>query len=205
MNIKNMMTIKSAVYVKSAPTLHFCTDTLLPEYAFIGRSNVGKSSLINYITGIKGLAKTSNTPGKTQCLNFFIINNSWHLVDLPGLGYAKISRSKREKWETLIAEYLQKRKQLLCTFFLIDVRHSPQKIDLEFMEWMAEKALPFVIVFTKIDKLSKTALDKNITQYRNELFKSWQELPEIFLTSSEGNIGKEELLSFITETNKILL
>lgn len=199
------MTIKTATYVKSAPSLKICPDPNIPEYAFIGRSNVGKSSLINYITGIKGLAKTSSTPGKTQSLNFFIINQSWHIVDLPGLGYAKISKIKREKWEALISEYLIKRKQLLCTFFLIDIRHKPQTIDLEFMEWMAQKSLPFVIVFTKTDKLSKSALAIQVTAYKNELFKSWEELPEIFLTSAEKGVGKEAILEFIAETNKLLL
>ena len=199
------MTIKTAVYVKSAPSIKICPDTNIPEYAFIGRSNVGKSSLINYITNIKGLAKTSSTPGKTQSLNFFIINKSWHLVDLPGLGYAKTSKIKREKWETLISEYLIKRKQLLCTFFLIDIRHVPQAIDLEFMEWMAEKSLPFVIVFTKIDKLSKSEININVTNYKNELFKSWEELPEMFLTSAEKGTGKEGIIDYIAETNKLLI
>ena len=199
------MIIKSAVFTKSAPSFRISPDHNMPEYAFIGRSNVGKSSLINYITGNKGLAKTSSTPGKTQLLNFFLINNSWYLVDLPGMGYAKTSKVNREKFETLIAEYLEKRKQLLSTFLLIDIRHVPQKIDMEFMEWMAEKSLPFVIVFTKIDKLSKLELNKNLIHYKKELLKNWEELPEMFLTSAEKNIGKEEILNYIEKTNKIVV
>ena len=198
------MIIKSAVFVKSAPSFRISPDHNMPEYAFIGRSNVGKSSLINYITGIKNLAKTSSTPGKTQLLNFFLINSSWYLVDLPGLGYAKTSKVNREKFETLIADYMVNRKQLLSTFLLIDIRHTPQKIDIEFMEWMAEKSLPFVIVFTKTDKLTKAELKKNLTHYKNELLKSWEELPEMFLTSSDKNIGKEEIINFIENTNKIV-
>jgi len=199
------MIIKSAVFVKSAPSLRISPNHNMPEYAFIGRSNVGKSSLINFITGIKGLAKTSSTPGKTQLINYFLLNNSWYLVDLPGLGYAKTSKVNREKFENIIADYLCNRKELLSTFLLIDIRHAPQKIDVEFMEWMAEKSLPFVIVFTKIDKLTKAELNKNLTYYKNELLKSWEELPDIFLTSSEKNIGKDEIISFIEKTNKILL
>ena len=199
------MIIKSAVFVKSAPSFRVSPTHSKAEYAFIGRSNVGKSSLINNIIGIKGLAKTSSTPGKTQLLNYFLINEDWYLVDLPGLGYAKTSKVNREKFETLIAEYLENRKELMATFLLIDVRHAPQKIDMEFMEWMAEKSLPFVIVFTKIDKLTKAELTKNVTHYKNELLKKWEELPEMFLTSSEKNIGKEEIISYIEQTNKLLL
>ena len=198
------MLIESAVFVISSPSLLLCPKGNKPEYAFIGRSNVGKSSLINYITHTKNLAKTSNTPGKTQLINFFLINESWHLVDLPGFGYAKISKKKREKFEILISSYLRNRKQLLCTFLLIDIRLEPQIIDLEFMEWMAEKELPFVIVFTKTDKLSKTELHKNLTFYKNELLKCWEELPEIFLTSAEKQIGKKEIIDFIAKTNKLI-
>jgi len=198
------MVIKSAVFTKSAPSFRISPEHNMPEYAFIGRSNVGKSSLINYITGNKGLAKTSSTPGKTQLLNFFLINNSWYLVDLPGMGYAKTSKVNREKFETLIAEYLEKRKQLLNTFLLIDIRHTPQKIDMEFMEWMAEKSLPFVIVFTKTDKLTKSELNKNLAHYKSELLKSWEELPEIFLTSAINKSGSDAILDFISSNNKLI-
>jgi len=198
------MVIKSAVFTKSAPSFRISPEHNMPEYAFIGRFNVGKSSLINYITGNKGLAKTSSTPGKTQLLNFFLINNSWYLVDLPGMGYAKTSKVNREKFETLIAEYLEKRKQLLNTFLLIDIRHTPQKIDMEFMEWMAEKSLPFVIVFTKTDKLTKSELNKNLAHYKSELLKSWEELPEIFLTSAINKSGSDAILDFISSNNKLI-
>jgi len=199
------MNIETAVYLKSAPSLSLCPKEIRPEYAFIGRSNVGKSSLINYITQTKNLAKTSNTPGKTQLINFFLINNAWFLVDLPGFGYAKTSKKKREKFEILISSYISKRKQLLCTFLLIDIRLEPQKIDLEFMAWMAEKGLPFVLVFTKTDKLNKTELHKKLSNYKQELLKNWEELPEIFLTSAAKETGKEGIIDFIEKTNKLLI
>jgi len=197
------MKISSALFIKSAPALNSCPEPNMPEYAFIGRSNVGKSSLINMLTAQKGLAKTSSTPGKTQYINFFLINDSFYWVDLPGLGYAKTSKTNREKWEKNTTAYLLKRRNLLATFLLIDCRISPQKIDIDFMTWLAENQLPFVIVFTKIDKLSKNQLEINIASYKKTLLESWEELPPLFLTSSEKNIGKEDILSFVNETNEI--
>jgi len=199
------MIIESAVFVKSAADMKGCPDEKKAEYAFIGRSNVGKSSLINFLTGAKGLAKTSSTPGKTRLINYFLINDCWFIVDLPGLGYAKISKKVREEFEKKIKSYLSRRKQLLCTFLLIDVRHAPLPTDLELMQWMAENELPFVIVFTKTDKLSKTELHKNITKYKQELLKSWESLPAFFYTSTLQKTGREEILGFIEETNKLLV
>lgn len=198
------MKIETALFFKSASTISQCPDVQLPEYAFIGRSNVGKSSLINYITGLKGLAKISGTPGKTQLINYFIINNSWHLVDLPGIGYAKVSKKSREKFAHNTSSYLVNREQLLCIFMLLDIRHSPQKIDMEFMSWMATKGLPFVMVFTKADKLNKAEIARNLNTYKSEMLEEWEELPPIFVTSSTDRTGKEEILSFIEETNKLM-
>lgn len=167
------------------------------EFAFIGRSNVGKSSLINMLTGIKGLAKTSGKPGKTQLINHFIIDDSWYLVDLPGYGYAKASKVQRDKWEKFIVDYLTNRTNLTNLFVLLDARLEPQKIDLEFMNWCGEKQIPFSMVFTKIDKLSSSALQKNLMRYRKEMLKFWEELPPVFTTSSESAFGKEKLLNYI--------
>jgi GTP-binding protein len=167
------------------------------EFAFIGRSNVGKSSLINMLTGIKGLAKTSGKPGKTQLINHFIVDDSWYLVDLPGYGYAKASKVQRDKWEKFIVDYLTNRSNLVNLFVLLDARLEPQKIDLEFMNWCGEKQIPFSMVFTKIDKLSSSALQKNLMRYRKEMLKYWEELPPVFTTSSESAFGKEKLLNYI--------
>ncbi len=196
------MQIKSAEFVISSTSFDKCPKADLPEYAFIGRSNVGKSSLINMITGEKKLAKTSCTPGKTQLINHFIINKSWYLTDLPGFGYAKVSKKTRAKWEKMIRGYLLKRKNLLTTFILIDSRIEPQKSDIEFMEWMGANRLPFVIIFTKTDKLKNNELIKNIEHCKKALKESWEELPCMILSSTILTKGKEEILGYIEETNK---
>jgi GTP-binding protein len=196
------MIIKEAKFVISNTDHKLCPDDGKPEFAFIGRSNVGKSSLINMLTNHKKLAKTSSTPGKTQLINHFIINNEWYLVDLPGYGYAKASKKSRYNWEKFISEYLLHRTSLFNTFVLIDSRLEPQKIDLEFMNWCGEKEIPFSMVFTKIDKLSSSALQKNLTAYKKEMMKYWTDLPPIFTTSSESNFGQEKLLNYIDEIVK---
>lgn len=197
------MEIKSAEFVISNTDVTKCPAPKLPEYAFIGRSNVGKSSLINMLCMRKDLAKTSGKPGKTQLINHFLINESWYLVDLPGYGYAKVAREQREKWQTFIEDYILERPNLMCTFVLIDSRIPPQKIDLEFMSWMGEHHIPFVIVFTKIDKLSKKQFSDNTTAYMLELEKYWEELPRCFYTSAEKKTGRAELLDFIEESNPL--
>ena len=179
-----------------------CPPESRPEYAFIGRSNVGKSSLINMLCRRKGLAMTSSTPGKTLLINHFLINNDWHLVDLPGYGYAQRGKQAREQLRTIIEDYILEREQLTSLFVLIDSRHAPQKIDLEFMEWLGENGIPFALVFTKIDKLSTNGLKSNIDTYKNELLKTWEELPPLFFTSSEQSKGRSELLDYIGEINK---
>ena len=197
------MKISSAAFVISNTDPNKCPAPDKPEYAFIGRSNVGKSSLINMLTKRKGLAKTSGKPGKTQLINHFLINEEWYLVDLPGYGYASTSKKNRKQWQAFIEKYLRERQNLLCTFVLIDSRHEPQKIDLEFMEWMAVNELPFVLVFTKGDKHSKTALQKAIGAYEKKLGESWEELPPRFVTSGGSGLGREEVLSYIAEVNTI--
>lgn len=196
------MKIKSATFVISNTDIKKCPTENLPEYAFIGRSNVGKSSLINTLTGHKSLAKTSGKPGKTQLINHFLINDNWFLVDLPGYGYAKVSKNKRQIFENFIRDYFTQRKQLYCTFVLIDSRHDAQKVDLEFMQFLGEKSIPFCIIFTKIDKLSKGKLEKNIATYKKSMLKYWEEMPQFFLTSANSLEGKEELLQFIEHLNK---
>jgi GTP-binding protein len=191
------MKIKTAEFVISNTDYKLCPKDDRPEFAFIGRSNVGKSSLINMLTNHKNLAKTSGRPGKTQLINHFVINNEWYLVDLPGYGYAKASKVQREKWEKFIAEYLTKREQLLNVFVLLDCRLEPQKIDLEFMNWCGEKQIPFSMVFTKIDKLSSAALQKNLAKYKKEMLKYWEALPPVFTTSAESAFGKERVLNYI--------
>ena len=198
------MILKSSKFIISSTDVNACPKPDMPEYAFIGRSNVGKSSLINMLTGKKNLAKTSGSPGKTQLINHFLINNSWYLVDLPGYGFAKASKSDREKWGEMIHKYLIKRTNLLCTFILIDSRHEPLKADVDFIEWMGVNQLPFVIVFTKTDKLKKNQLQQNIENYKEYLLKSWAELPQMFFTSATSVIGKSEVLKFVDETNKIM-
>ena len=189
--------IKSATFIISNTDIQKCPQDGLSEFAFIGRSNVGKSSLINLLTGVKNLAKTSGTPGKTRLINHFLINEQWYLVDLPGYGYAKASRKMRGRWEKFIANYLTQRHTLMNLFVLIDCRHKPQTIDLEFLIWCAEKGLPFSIVFTKTDKLSKGALAANVVLYKQTILKYWESLPPLFYTSSESGNGKEFLLEYI--------
>lgn len=198
------MEIKSAEFVISNTDVKKCPDNGLPEYAFIGRSNVGKSSLINMLTNRKGLAMTSSKPGKTLLINHFIINDNWYLVDLPGYGYATAGKSMREKLKSIIESYILYREELTCLFVLIDCRHDPQPIDIEFMEWLGENGIPFSIIFTKIDKLSKSKLSENLKAYRDKLFETWEELPPIFITSSEKGQGREELLGYIDQINKDL-
>ncbi len=198
------MVIKSAEFVISNSRVEKCPTTGLPEYAFIGRSNVGKSSLINMLTARKGLAMTSQKPGKTQLINHFIINDSWYLVDLPGYGYARLGKDSRDSLRRMIEDYVLERKELVLLFVLIDCRHEPQKIDLEFIQWLGEEGVPFSLVFTKADKLSKGRLAANIEAYTTKLHEEWEELPPIFVTSSEERIGRDELLGYIEEINTTL-
>jgi len=199
------MQIKKATFKQSASSLFGCPKASFQEYAFIGRSNVGKSSLINMLCNNNKLAKTSSTPGKTQLINHFIVNEEWYLVDLPGYGFAKTSKSSRAKFETIIFDYCKKRETLVCLFVLIDSRLTLQKIDLEFMLWCAETKIPFSIIYTKTDKNSKSELNRNIKNIEKELLKAWQDMPNSFVTSAEKGIGKDDLLEFIAfqinETN----
>jgi len=195
------MKIKSATFVISNTDVEKCPKEQLPEYAFIGRSNVGKSSLINMITHKKSLAKTSGKPGKTQLINHFKINENWFLVDLPGYGYAQLSKSKRQSFQQFITEYFLQRQQLVCTFVLVDIRHEPQKIDVEFMRFLGENSIPFCIVFTKSDKLNLSNINKNIQDYQTELLKTWEEVPPHFITSATDKNGREELLTYISRIN----
>ncbi|MGI6073201.1 MAG: ribosome biogenesis GTP-binding protein YihA/YsxC [Fermentimonas sp.] len=198
------MNIKSAEFVVSNSDYKMCPKDNLPEYAFIGRSNVGKSSLINMITDRKSLAHTSSKPGKTMLINHFIINDEWYIVDLPGYGYARRGKAEREKFKTMIEDYILEREQLINLFVLVDSRHEPQKIDLEFMEWLGENSVPFSLVFTKGDKQGPVKLQENVEVYKNELLKSWEELPPIFITSSQKKQGREEILDYIDKINKSL-
>ena len=198
------MLIKSATFVKSAPDLRSCPTGPLPEYAFIGRSNVGKSSLINMLTANKGLAMTSAKPGKTVLINFFLINEAWHLVVLPGYGYARLGQQQRELLTRRIRSYIDQREQLTNLFVLLDCRLEPQKIDLEFIEWLGEIGVPFSLVFTKADKISKGALKEHVETYKNRLLEQWESLPPIFLTSSETGQGRDELLDYIDQINQDL-
>lgn len=198
------MLIKSAEFVVSNSRVEKCPTTGLPEYAFIGRSNVGKSSLINMLTGRKGLAMTSQKPGKTQLINHFIINKEWHLVDLPGYGYARLSKDGRDGLRRMIEDYVLERRELVCLFVLLDARLEPQKIDLEFIEWLGEESVPFALVFTKADKLSRGKLSANISAYKDRLLEAWEELPPLFITSSEERTGREELLNYIEGINNTL-
>lgn len=196
------MDIKSAEFIISNTDYLKCPDSRLPEYAFIGRSNVGKSSLINMLCDRKGLAMTSSKPGKTLLINHFLINKNWHLVDLPGYGYATTGKKMREQLQEIIENYILNREQLTCLFLLIDCRHEPQKIDLEFMEWLGENDVPFSIVFTKLDKLSHVKGVESIRLYKEKLSEQWEELPPIFITSSEKRTGRDELLGYIEEITK---
>ena len=195
------MKIKKAEFVISNTDYRLCPKNNLPEYAFIGRSNVGKSSLINAIVNNKKLAKTSSTPGKTQLINHFIINDQWYVVDLPGYGYAKTSKSQRALFHEMISNYLLNRSSLIALFVLIDSRHKLQKIDNEFMIFLAENQIPFIIVFTKIDKLGKNIIKKNIENFKKEMLKNWEEIPEVFLSSSESRLGIKEITSYIAKLN----
>lgn len=195
------MIIKDAHFVSSNSKIDKLPKDNMPEYAFIGRSNVGKSSLINALVQRKGLAKTSSTPGKTIAINHFVVNNSWYLVDLPGYGYAQRSKKSREEWRVMLANYISRRRNLICTFVLVDSRIEPQDSDIGFMEWLGENQVPFCIVFTKADKLSKTELEKNVEAYKKRLLEEWEELPPLFITSSENKLGREEILDFIEQQN----
>lgn len=198
------MEIKNAKYEISNSRADQCPDTNVPEYAFIGRSNVGKSSLINMLTGNGSLAKTSQKPGKTLLINHFSINNgSWYIVDLPGYGYAARSKEQRDSFRRMIEHYVMDRKQLACLFVLIDSRHEPQKIDLEFLDFCGENGVPITIVFTKSDKVSQRVVDHNVATFKKELLHRWEELPPIFITSSEKKKGKDSLLDFIEATNRV--
>ncbi|SEP78119.1 ribosome biogenesis GTP-binding protein YihA/YsxC [Flavobacterium urocaniciphilum] len=199
------MKINSAEFVISNSEVAKCPKDRIPEYAFIGRSNVGKSSLINMLTNNKNLAKTSSRPGKTQLINHFLINKNWHLVDLPGYGYAKVSKTTKAKFQQFITDYFESREQLICAFVLVDIRHEPQKIDLEFIEYLGESEIPFCIIFTKADKIGKNVIQKNVAAYKkNLLANNWEEMPQYFVTSSENALGKEDVLNYIDSVNQEL-
>ena len=198
------MEIKSAEFVISNTDVRKCPEGTKPEYAFIGRSNVGKSSLINMLTARKGLAMTSQKPGKTLLINHFLINKEWFLVDLPGYGFAQRGKEGRENIRRIIESYVLQRQQLTCLFVLLDCRHEPQKIDLEFMEWLGENEVPFAIIFTKIDKISRGRLTENLNKYKERLLETWEELPPILLSSSETKDGREEILDYIQSINRQL-
>ena len=196
------MEVKTAEFVISAPTVSMCPKDTKPEYAFIGRSNVGKSSLINMLCRNRKLAKTSATPGKTLLINHFIINKEWYLVDLPGYGYAKRSKTEIAKLDQMIRGYILQRQQLVNVFVLVDVRLEPQKIDLEFINWLGQSSIPFSIVFTKADKLNVTKVQSNIAAYKRTLSETWEEMPPMIVTSSESRLGRDELLDYIKSINK---
>lgn len=196
------MIIKSAEFIISSTEVEKCPKNNFPEYAFIGRSNVGKSSLINMLTGFNSLAKVSGRPGKTRLINHFLINKEWYLVDLPGYGFAQVAKSEREKWEKFIRKYLTQRENLFCVFVLVDSRHEPQKNDLSFMEWLGENSIPFVIVFTKTDKLGKQAMKEFQDNYAQKMLETWDELPEMFASSADTGAGRDEILDFIERVNK---
>lgn len=195
------MKIKKAVFSKSSTDYKKCPNPTLPEYAFIGRSNVGKSSLINMLTESAHLAKTSSKPGKTQLINHFVINDAWYLVDLPGYGFAKVSKTTRESWDKMIQQYLTKRENLQCVFVLIDSRIAPQSIDLEFMQWLGTLQIPFAMIFTKVDKQTKNKTLGLIKQYKIKMGEVWEEIPPYFATSAETKEGREDVLKFIEEIN----
>lgn len=198
------MVIKTAEFLKSSSRWQDCPEPTLPEYAFIGRSNVGKSSLINAMMNHKDLAKTSQTPGKTQLINHFLVNENWMLTDLPGYGYARVSKVMRRDFAKIITNYILNRTNLVNLFVLIDIRLTPQKIDLEFMQWCGESGVPFSIAFTKADKLKPGAADKNVSVYRAKLLETWEEVPEMFVTSAEKKLGGDHILDFISTTNQML-
>ena len=182
-----------------------CPKDRLPEYAFIGRSNVGKSSLINMLTNCKNLAKTSGRPGKTQLINHFKIDDRWFLVDLPGYGYARVSKTTKQVFQRFITDYFEQREQLVSAFVLVDIRHEPQKIDVEFMQWLGERGIPFAIIFTKADKLKPQAIERNVAAYKEALLEWWEEFPPYFVTSAQNKTGKEELTQYIEQTNQTII
>ncbi|MGO3181508.1 MAG: ribosome biogenesis GTP-binding protein YihA/YsxC [Aequorivita sp.] len=198
------MHIKSAEFVMSNSDVAKCPKDRLPEYAFIGRSNVGKSSLINMLMLRKNLAKTSGRPGKTQLINHFLINKNWYLVDLPGYGYARVSKTSKKTFQKFITSYFEYREQMILAFVLVDCRHAPQPIDLEFMQWMGENGIPFNIIFTKADKLKPNALNRNIEVYSNKMLETWEEMPKYFITSASNSDGRDEVLNHIEEINQNL-
>lgn len=195
------MKITSAEFVMSNSDVAKCPANPLPEYAFIGRSNVGKSSLINMLMQRKSLAKTSGRPGKTQLINHFVINKNWYLVDLPGYGYARVSKSTKKVFQKFITKYFEKREQLVLAFVLIDCRHEPQNVDLEFMQWMGENQVPFSIIFTKADKLKPNAIERNIAIYEQKMLENWEEMPNHFITSASKGDGRDEVLKYIASIN----
>jgi len=197
--------IKKAEFVMSNSQVAKCPKDRLPEYAFIGRSNVGKSSLINMLTNCKNLAKTSGRPGKTQLINHFKIDDRWFLVDLPGYGYARVSKTTKQVFQRFITDYFEQREQLVSAFVLVDIRHEPQKIDVEFMQWLGERAIPFAIIFTKADKLKPQAIERNIAAYKEALLEWWEEFPPYFITSAQNKTGKEELTQYIEQTNQTII
>ena len=194
------MIIRSATFVKSSPTLKECPAPTKPEFGFIGRSNVGKSSLINMLTGWSKLAKISVQPGKTRTINHFFVNESWYLVDLPGYGYAKVPIKLREKWVKATENYILKRENLVCLFVLLDSRHKPQRSDLEFMEFLGINQIPFTMVFTKTDKITRTALEESIVLYNSEMLKRWESLPVSFISSAVKGVGRDKILNYIEES-----
>lgn len=196
------MEIKEAQFLMSNSDVRKCPASDRPEYAFIGRSNVGKSSLINMLTNKKSLAKISGKPGKTRLINHFLINNYWYLVDLPGYGYAQVPKAERLKWENMLRNYILKRENLYCLFVLIDSRHPAQQADLEFMEWLGVSEIPFNIIFTKTDKLKPSELEANLKAYETKMFETWEQMPGYFISSSETGVGKTEILDFIEDVNK---
>lgn len=198
----SQIVIKDIKFVGSFTTVNQCPKRLLPEYAFVGRSNVGKSSLINMLTGRKDIARVSNTPGKTQHINYYLIDDSWYLVDLPGYGYAKISKSKRKEWTKMIDNYFIKRTSLICIFELLDSRRDLQEIDLEFINWLGSIHMPFSIVYTKTDKLKKRELSNNLSKIRKSLMEHWHSLPQEFVTSAKKKQGREDILKYILDLNK---
>jgi GTP-binding protein len=195
------MLVKSAEFVMSNSDVAKCPKNRLAEYAFIGRSNVGKSSLINMLTSKKSLAKTSGKPGKTQLINHFLINKNWYLVDLPGYGYAKVSKRSKKTFQKFITQYFSLREQLISAFVLVDIRHEPQPIDVEFMQWLGENSVPFSIIFTKADKLKPKAIENHVEAYKTILLETWEEMPNYFITSSSNDIGKEAVLDYIDQLN----
>ena len=198
------MKINTAEFIISNSEVDKCPKEIIPEYAFIGRSNVGKSSLINMLTNHKNLAKTSGRPGKTQLINHFIVNDQWYLVDLPGYGYAKASKTQKEKFQGFITDYFFKREQLSCAFVLIDIRLEPQKIDLDFMTFLGENGIPFVMVFTKADKLTLNKINQNIAFYHKTMLEFWEDFPNYFVTSAENGMGREDILLYIEQLNEDL-